>query len=558
MKRKFSVNSLLSLLMVAMAIIAALGLFALRDIDKELIDIDDGWDITVFDKQYQNVSLSDFVVPETIKKGDTMILERDMSMLGDDLYSIRIYTRLSSIVVYADESVIYSYMPDAVETGEFTGSGYHFVLLPSNMEKRHLTVIIRACENGAFQSPFEMELSPTDVIYNDFAVEREIGMIISIFLVVAGFMISLIAIVSMTINSDFYPLIMIGIFAVCAGIWALCSMKIFQFFSVPIALGADIEYMTMFLLPLPIIRLSLWQREHMPRLERTALQIMFWVYLSFLAVMTLFHFANIVHFPVVTFVFHATMMVSIPLLLFVRPGQWGCLSASERMFQIGMWITVCVGIFDIIWYYLCRFVFNTVNKFSDTALPLGFLCMVSVLLLSYLLDLYARRMNESEKNQLEKLAYQDELTGLANRARGEQVLEEARDWKEEYAIVNLDLNGLKTINDKYGHAQGDIYLTRFATVLGEIFAREVLVARMGGDEFFVIIRGSDRIAKLSGLLTAMQQRELEMSGEVEFLIDASYGVARSSELTFPNPEALYRMADQRMYKMKMLSKKGRM
>ena len=106
-----------------------------------------------------------------------------------------------------------------------------------------------------------------------------------------------------------------------------------------------------------------------------------------------------------------------------------------------MWITVCVGIFDIIWYYLCRFVFNTVNRFSDTALPLGFLCMVSVLLLSYLLDLYARRMNESEKNQLEKLAYQDELTGLANRARGEQVLEEARDWKEEYAIVNLDLNG---------------------------------------------------------------------------------------------------------------------
>ena len=547
----------MGLILVVAALAAAMWLYSMRSTDGRIIDIDDGWSITVDGSVFHDVALSDFSVPKKVYRGDTMILERDMDISGDEMYSIRLYTRLSSVVVYVDEAMIYTYMPEASTNGQFTGSGYHFVLLPGDIQGKHLKVMIKACEDGAFQKAYQVELCPSDLIYNNFAIEKELGMVISIFLVVAGFMITLIAIFSMIINEDFFPLIMIGVFAVLSGIWSLCSMKAFQFFAVPIAMGSSIEYIAMFLLPLPIISLTLWRREHMPRLERTLLQAMFWIYAFFIAAIVVLHFVDVVHFSKASVVFHIMLLFSIPLLLFVRPGHWGIMNASERMFQIGMWLTVCVGMFDIIWYYLCRFLFKIVNDFSDTVLPIGFMCMVSVLLISYLLDLYARRMNESEKNQLEKLAFHDELTGLANRARGEEILEEAKSWTDEYAIVNLDLNGLKFVNDKYGHAQGDKYITSFASALSEVFSREEIIARMGGDEFFVMLRGKERIAKLSGLITAMQQKEMELSGGLDYMIDASYGVARSNELTFPNPEALYRMADQRMYKMKMLSKRGR-
>ncbi len=552
-----SIHSIIGIILVVLTLAAVLWLLALREVDYRTLDIDKGWDVEYHGIEYTNAAMSEFAIPEKVLMSDELIMSRELPEGVDIGYSVRVYSRLSSVTVMVDGEELYSFMPDAADQHTFTGSGYHFVILPDGSSGKLITIRVQATEPGAFQGLPQVELAPSDQIYTNFAIEREVGMVVSIFLTVAGFMMSIIAIGSMNMNSDFYPVVMIGFFSILSGLWSLCSMKAFQLFAAPLVVNASIEYVSMFLLPLPIISLTLWQREHMPKLEKTLVQIMFWVYMVLFLVITVLHFTNVAHYPRFTFVFHIVLLVSIPLLLFVRPGHWQHLDPSEKMFQIGMWITVGVGIADVIWYYVCRFLLRKVNQFADTALPMGFLLMVSILIISYLLDLYARRMNESEKEQLEKLAFEDELTGLGNRARGEEVLTAAKEWRDEYAIINLDLNGLKSINDKYGHAKGDAYITGFSEILGEVFAREEVVARMGGDEFFVMLRGKDHISKLNSLLDLMLLKEREKSAYGEFIIDASYGVARSSELTFPNPEALYRMADQRMYKMKMLSKKGR-
>ena len=80
--------------------------------------------------------------------------------------------------------------------------------------------------------------------------------------------------------------------------------------------------------------------------------------------------------------------------------------------------------------------------------------------------------------------------------------------------------------------------------------------RMGGDEFLVIMPDM-HIAKLDGLIEEMEKKEREESRHMSFEIDAAYGVAKSSEMEKPVAEQLYSIADQRMYEMKVASKKAR-
>ena len=85
----------------------------------------------------------------------------------------------------------------------------------------------------------------------------------------------------------------------------------------------------------------------------------------------------------------------------------------------------------------------------------------------------------------------------------------------EYAIINMDLNGLKKTNDTYGHAKGDLLLTSFADILQEAFFDIGTVVRMGGDEFLVLRRGTDTRKLLEGL-KKMKQMEDEKTKELDF------------------------------------------
>ena len=88
------------------------------------------------------------------------------------------------------------------------------------------------------------------------------------------------------------------------------------------------------------------------------------------------------------------------------------------------------------------------------------------------------------------VARHDELTGLPNRR---QFLEQLTDWKtrlghkEKCAVILLDLDGFKLINDLYGHRLGDEVLRIAATRLKKIVGDRALVARIGGDEFGILL-----------------------------------------------------------------------
>jgi diguanylate cyclase (GGDEF)-like protein/PAS domain S-box-containing protein len=128
-------------------------------------------------------------------------------------------------------------------------------------------------------------------------------------------------------------------------------------------------------------------------------------------------------------------------------------------------------------------------------------------------DVTDRRQTES---RMAHMAYHDGLTDLPNRAAFlqalAQMIEACEGTNEEFAVLSLDLDGLKEVNDVFGHATGDKLLIEVAHRI-QASARGGVVARLSGDEFGLIIDGKQPVA---GMLLAEQLAEVLAN---EFLID---------------------------------------
>ncbi|WP_049792525.1 putative bifunctional diguanylate cyclase/phosphodiesterase [Polymorphum gilvum] len=134
--------------------------------------------------------------------------------------------------------------------------------------------------------------------------------------------------------------------------------------------------------------------------------------------------------------------------------------------------------------------------------------------------------------ELERLAMEDPLTGLANRRAFQKSLEEeltkARTGiSEGFALLAIDLDDFKALNDRGGHAAGDAMLCRIAAQLGALAAERGCVARLGGDEFAVLRYGADqdeanRLAR--SIVEALEAIRLEWDGAL-FRVGCSIGVA---------------------------------
>ncbi|MCA3243816.1 MAG: GGDEF domain-containing protein [Alphaproteobacteria bacterium] len=155
----------------------------------------------------------------------------------------------------------------------------------------------------------------------------------------------------------------------------------------------------------------------------------------------------------------------------------------------------------------------------------------------------------------------DPLTGLKNRRAVEAALTEAATNWQRYghrsAVLLLDLNGFKAINDTHGHAAGDAVLQHVAGLLTQATRRTDVVARLGGDEFVVVLREAETaaaIAKTRELRSVIETTPLVWGSHV-LTVGASVGVATLAEA--PQAAAVLALADARMYQFKQALRAAR-
>lgn len=164
-------------------------------------------------------------------------------------------------------------------------------------------------------------------------------------------------------------------------------------------------------------------------------------------------------------------------------------------------------------------------------------------------------MLEDRTRRLEEENRRDVLTGLFNRACLQQALareiESADDHGWPFAVIFIDLDRFKLVNDRYGHLGGDRVLKNIAGILEAGIRAGDIVARYGGEEFVVVLpgAGSDG-ARMScdRLLTAFRRMKHRVDENVDIVVTASIGVAVHGEgLFFRHVEDILRAADEALY-----------
>jgi diguanylate cyclase (GGDEF)-like protein len=161
---------------------------------------------------------------------------------------------------------------------------------------------------------------------------------------------------------------------------------------------------------------------------------------------------------------------------------------------------------------------------------------------------------KAKEAQAHHLAYHDVLTGLANRAlfndRADQALLRARHG-EAMAILLLDLDRFKNVNDRLGHLAGDELIQQVGKRLSRVLKGNEMVARLGGDEFAILLQGETFAADLEATLELILEdlhRPYEIQGN-QAHVGVSIGVARAPECGTDRTD-LMRKADIALYRAK--------
>ncbi|MCG7624508.1 MULTISPECIES: GGDEF domain-containing protein [unclassified Epibacterium] len=171
----------------------------------------------------------------------------------------------------------------------------------------------------------------------------------------------------------------------------------------------------------------------------------------------------------------------------------------------------------------------------------------------------SRQLNlrlQGAKIAAEEQAFTDTLTGLKNRRAMDHVLNRLILGGRDFALMHVDLDFFKQVNDTYGHAAGDAVLQRVAAIMVECTRKSDTVVRVGGDEFVIIFEGlldRKRLSDLACRLITRLEEPIQYGAE-SCQISASAGTTLSTSMAQPDAAVLLHQSDVALYAAKRAGK----
>lgn len=248
---------------------------------------------------------------------------------------------------------------------------------------------------------------------------------------------------------------------------------------------------------------------------------------------------------ITAFLFSIETHASLLLILYLLPVIISALT-------LGRWPTLAVTLLSVFSFLLAAVLRQPGDVLTGREVVELGIALAPFLLVAYVTALLAHEI-ETAKERIRVLSETDELTGLANLRSFSRVHrqehERAIRHHRPYSIIVMDLNGLKQINDTYGHHIGDRAIVLFANVIARLIRTTDAAARLGGDEFVVLLSETDAESAarvMHRIRGATERCTIEVGGHMVKL-SVSVGGA-----TFPQDtedlRELIAAADQAMYR----------
>ena len=563
-KNQMSHNLYSVALMVLLLLCMVIPVYKMTDpakISCNIFELDHGWNVKVNGDEFENVTLSEFAF-DTRNRGDRV--EYWMSLpVGSMIKSpmLELYSLHSVTDVYLDNELIYTYGHEIYESGELIGYGKNYIPMPDDYAGKELRISLVVAENNAFDRLQALAIVDGNHFFQKALAEHRITLLIVFFLIMFGIIVMALSAIMRVVNVSFSQTFCIAMFSFLVGCWTLCNSDLLIYFITNPRVKATIEYVTLFALPLPFTFYFKGRVDD----KRTPvwLKVFFWILsgveVAFFVTAYSCQQLNLAHYPSFVPICQVLMVLTLIFIVLVnRQGRKKSKTKGTDTINIGFAIAIVAVVWELLRYNLSKYVFGfRKNQYSSTVC-IVILIIVITLLIDFAQDVSKNVYKSAQQRLLERMAYMDELTGLSNRRRCEETLLDLKQRAIPYAVLSLDMNFLKKVNDSLGHEKGDALLKRFAEMLMEVYGLHGTVGRMGGDEFIVILPEITR-EEVESLVEHMKATMLRMNvNTTQLKLSTAYGVAMSDEVgKDQDAHAVYRLADERMYENKRQSKLGR-
>lgn len=522
---------------------------------------DSGWDVEYEGETYSDVNLSEFSLPTVVDKGHTVVLKNKVPDTTKYFMPVLVIeTRNTAVATYSEDTCIYEYGVSNYNENKPVGSGYQYIHIGEEQYGTQLRIELTATELESFSrisTPVIMEYSD---VYSHHLTRYRVPLVFGCFLLLLGAALIIIGLITGIYSHSLINYVWMGVLSLCVGTWTLCYYKILQLYAVPLSYCTFIEYLAIFV---SVTAALLYFRNYVKELNNKVMSAIHMIILVSHVILTIsvaiLHLTNTVH--IAEFLKYVRIMICITFIyvavviaIQIKRGN-----KANKMIAVGLVIFLASIVIDVLNdMFKNNYGYQFVGIKGLSAITASVFIMI--LFVIFAMDISKKLKSNVEKEVLYRMAYTDEMTQIYNRRYCEEKMDKLMEGDSDYGIYNFDLNDLKKTNDNLGHGVGDELIKGFASILKETFGKKCTVARMGGDEFVVIIEDIDHV-NIKAYDEALS-RNIKRANDKEdrFKYSMSFGYADSHEIEVKSntnnkniskdPRAVYALADNRMYEYK--------
>lgn len=520
----------------------------LPDSMEKVTILDEGWDVNYNDTYFHDIRLSELrkLIGNSTNKGDTIILSRDMKEINNyQTPTLLFESRFSAYRVLVGDRIIEEKFEDLLKDNKFVGCDNNFIQMPTGVESSIIRIELHVAEDDAYNY-FEAPIfgSYMDVLH--YTIFSNLFVIItSVFLIIFGLLFFAIAVAFRSTVPEIDMQSYSSLLFITFGIWFLSQFKLLDFIIDTGDHQTEIEYISLYI-TVPFMYMVMGSMQNYLHSK------LFWGFALTGSIVIMIpimsHFSGWLHINRFLGLYQLDAMVFFifMLIMLFRDIKRKRITRYQTIQLVGITMLAIAFLFNVLFYLLEVAGISEQIMLSKKAVPYGVLAMVFANLVNYYIYIAQSFARKKEYSSLTHLAYADGLTDLANRSRYEKYIDGLYKKGDDFCLISIDLNGLKVINDNAGHLMGDKYIREFGQVLTECMEGKCFAARIGGDEFVVVLTG-DELFSAEQFIREMNEKLERMNATDHSMIrSAATGYAFRSEVE-GNGHEVYLLADERMY-----------
>ena len=363
-------------------------------------------------------------------------------------------------------------------------SGMTLIALPECIDNATLQLSIQNGKDGSATVPTIMLGTEAELI--KFLLRRDASTVIMLVLLIT---LTLIVILSGVLFGSYFnhgiQLAGLILFLISGCLWAITDSSLYLFLGIPMEMAGIICYYAFMLLPVPVL-MQCWSIDNKAKgyirffLLLPAINIVVQTILSTMGIIPLQSMIGVTHILMFTTI--AVCMLSIRAYLNKTDNPY------LRLYYYDFIVLTIFAILAVVLYWF--FGGKIYRILTLTGMFLFHLIVEWIILIEHRHDIQIQNEKEAQSRVLQAMSYTDTMTSLPNRRSFDEHLNKIEKDSASYPnalLMMLDLNGLKIVNDTYGHNAGDDLICKAGQCLQDCFGDIGLVCRIGGDEFTVVI-----------------------------------------------------------------------